>query len=174
MKKRDWLIFVVLIILILVIIFSFCVLKNDKTKENNFQNLNIDIQNFQLENRAMLFNNNELLIGENQKELQNGYYDVKVLKVSNGLMVYLNKLWYEKHEEDNIHEEYLAKICRELVKCLNVQSENEEIEYQLYKYIKENYLDIRNGENKDKIKVDKVIIDSTSIDNQCVINIKVE
>lgn len=174
MKKRDGLIFAALIVLILVIIFSFCVLKNDKIKNNNSQNIIVDLQNFELENRTMMFADNELLIGETHKELQNGYYDVKVLTVNNDLIVYLNKLWYGEYDEDNIQEEYLAKICRGLVKCLNTERESDEIEYQLYKYIKENYLDIRNGENKDKIKVDKVIIDSTSIDNQCVINIKVE
>lgn len=174
MKKREWLIFVLLIILIIVIIFAFCVLKKDRASVNKLPNISIDLQNFYIENRTRLFVSDELLIGENEKELQNGYYDFKISKNSEALIVYLNKLWYGEYDGDNIQEEYLAKICKELVKCLNIECEKQEVEYQLYKYIKENYLDIRKGENKGQIKVDKIIIDSKNIDNQCVIYIKVE
>lgn len=174
MKKERGVIFIVLIILILNIIFAFCMLRKENEKTKNTLDTSVNLQNFYIENRTRLFLNDELLVGENKKELENGYYDFKVAKSKDGLIIYLNKLWYGEYEQDYIQDEYLAKICRGLVKCLNVEDENEEIEYQLYKHIKENYLDIRNGEKKEKIEVDNIIIDSKSIDNQCVLYIKVE
>ena len=123
-------------------------------KETNYFTFNY----LDIENRVSLFNEDILYIGENKKEIENGYYDIKLLNTKEGVLVYLNKLWYEKFSSTLIDEEYLAKICKLIVNNFSITDYKEELEYTLFNYIKENYLKVRNNEKAHSISVDYMLI----------------
>jgi len=170
MKKI--IIFLVLAIFVLLVAIVAVVLRKDEVSD--ISNTTIDISKFNLDNRAKLFVNEELLIGGNIKELENGYYDFKLANKAGVVVITLNKLWYEEYGIDYIQDEYLAKICREIVKCMEITYEKEEFEYQLYKYIKDNYLKVKEGQDIEKIEVDKISIWAKSINSECIVYLKVE
>lgn len=116
----------------------------------------LQITDFNIENRTSLKTNDAIYVGNNLKELENNFYDIKIQNTETGIVVYLNKLWYENYGEDYIQDEYLAKICRELSGRLNMQSDTEQFEYVLYKYIKDNYIKVRQNEMVEEILTDKL------------------
>ncbi len=155
MKKKV--IIVIAIVLICVALVIAIMFKNKE--EINIESKSvqtIQITDFNIDNRVTLKKENNLLLGNNTKELENNFYDIKITNTSEGVEVYLNKLWYEDCGQDYIQDEYLAKICRELSSKLNVQETTEEFEYLLYKYVKDNYIKVRQGENIEEIQTDKL------------------
>jgi len=163
----------VLLIFVLLAAFLLSSARQDKVAEKD-NNLTIDISKFNLENRVKLFVNEELLIGGNIKELENGYYDFKLSNKDRAVVITLNKLWYEEYGLNYIQDEYLAQICREIVKCIEITCEKEDLEYQLYKYIKDNYLKVKEGQDIEKIEIDGLDIWAKSINSECAIYLKVE
>jgi len=133
-----------------------------------------DVSNFNIDNRSKIFVNEELLIGENKKQLENGYYDFKISNKEEILIITLNKLWYEKYNSDYIQDDYLAKICKEIVECIEISNIKEDLEYYLYKYVKDNYLKVKQGQVSPKLELDKISIWSKSVNSECVIYVKVE
>lgn len=174
MKNKKIVIFIALIIL-LVICVILVVNRSEKCigHDKNNRVLGINLQQFSLENRAKLLKNNTLFVGNNVKELENGYYDFKLQNAENTVVITLNKLWYEEYGVDYIQDEYLAKICREIAKRLNVNVEKLELEYQLYKYIKGNYVQVKDGNKGEKITMEAISIWSEGVDSECIIYLKV-
>ena len=155
MKKKV--IIVIAIVLICVALVIAIMFKNKEEINNKSKSMQtIQITDFNIDNRVTLKKENNLLLGNNTKELENNFYDIKITNTSEGVEVYLNKLWYENYGQDYIQDEYLAKICRELSSKLNVQETTEEFEYLLYKYVKDNYIKVRQGENIEEIQTDKL------------------
>ena len=155
MKKKV--IIVIAIVLICVTLVIAIMFKNKEEINNKSKSMQtIQITDFNIDNRVTLKKENNLLLGNNTKELENNFYDIKITNTSEGVEVYLNKLWYENYGQDYIQDEYLAKICRELSSKLNVQETTEEFEYLLYKYVKDNYIKVRQGENIEEIQTDKL------------------
>ena len=91
-----------------------------------------------------------------KKELENNFCDIKIQSTDNGVVIDLNKLWYETYGEDYIQDDYLAQICREITNRLNVKGDSEQIEYAMYKYIKDNYIKVREGESIEEILTDEI------------------
>ena len=118
----------------------------------------VRITNFYIKDREILKVNNEIYVGNNLKELQNNFYDIKIQNAKDGANVYLNKLWHEKYGDDYIQDEYLAEICRQISRNLNIQSGEEQFEYVLYKYIKDNYVKVRQNEMPESIVTDKLTL----------------
>ena len=148
------------IILIFIVVFFagvFLYLRSDKNSDDTSkENSNIQITNFEMEGRIVLKKINDILIGNNIKELENGFYDIKISNLSQGIDIYLNKLWYENYDEDYIQEEYLARICRELARQIGNASQTEDFEYVLYKYIKDNYMKVRRQEKVQALLLEKI------------------
>lgn len=175
MKNRKKILMLALLLSIVgVCIFVICIDIKSNKETITKKTLNIDLQNFNLKDREKLFIGNELLIGQTINELENGYYDFKVTSRDDELIITLNKLWYQEYGEDFIQDEYLAKICREIVRCLETDLDKEELQYQLYKYIKDNYAIVKKGKDGDKKESENICIYAKSILNECVMYIKVE
>ena len=152
-------IIVIAIVLICVTLVIAIMFKNKEEINNKSKSMQtIQITDFNIDNSVTLKKENNLLLGNNTKELENNFYDIKITNTSEGVEVYLNKLWYENYGQDYIQDEYLAKICRELSSKLNVQETTEEFEYLLYKYVKDNYIKVRQGENIEEIQTDKLCL----------------
>jgi len=125
--------------------------ENEKTKQNV-----LEITEFNIENRVCLKQDEDIYVGNSLKELENGFCDIKIQNTTDGIIVHLNKLWYATYGDDYIQDEYLAKICREIIYRINIQNESEQFEYILYKYIKDNYMKVRKGERVEEILTDKI------------------
>ncbi len=100
---------------------------------------------------------NEFYIGNNEKELQNGYYDFKVSNTQNEVTIKINKLWYNKFNETLYEQEYVQLLCEYISKIVldgtNVKLKKDELDV-LYKNILEVY-----PKSKDNIeyKIESII-----------------
>lgn len=149
---------IICIIVILIIVAFLIFSKNGKNNETKAIAVNnIQITSFNIENRTSHIKDNVIYVGNNIKEIENGFYDLKIIN-NDGVEIYLNKLWYENYDNDYIQDEYLAKICREIVNRLNIDCNKEELEYTLYKYIKDNYLNTREGKTVSKLSLEDLEI----------------
>ena len=171
MKNKILIIFIFSVLLIVSI--YMCLKNFEKTKEANKEKFNIDITAFKVKDRAKLIIGQTVLIGNNLNELQNNFYDVKLENTLEGINIYLNKLWYSEYDNTFIQDEYLANICREIVNLIE-EAEIEEFEYNLYKYIKENFLKIKKGEKIEGFKYNNLNVTSQCVQGECVLNIKRE
>ena len=155
MKKVVWIIGVVLC-LITTSILSLELNKVKRSdKQKNTQEKIIQITEFNIVDRTNLKVEDTIYVGNNLKELENNFYDIKITNEQYGICVYLNKLWYETYGVDYIQDNYLAQICRELSYKLNMKGEPEQFEYIMYKYIKDNYTKVRQNEEIEQISADK-------------------
>lgn len=176
MKKRLTILTIGVLVLLIIVTILLLRIKSDKSISET-RNIITDIEQINIQNRAKLIIQDGVLIGESIKQLENGYYDFKLSNKNNILEISLNKLWYEEYGLDYIQDDYLAKICREIAKCIkNVEyvEYKEEFEYQLYKYIKDNYLIVKQGGNVEKINLGQISIWALCVNGECVINVKVE
>lgn len=153
MKKMVIIASLILLVLVLCLIIYKI---NNKQQDIKFNNEKLQITNFNISNRVTLIVDDAIYVGNNQKELENNFYDIKILNTANGVALYLNKLWYETYGDDYIQDEYLARICRELVTRLNVEGDAEQLEYLLYKYVKDNYIKVRQNEEVEDIITDNI------------------
>ena len=180
MKNKKWMLTVVAVAIVIVIVMISVCLKSKEinTSKIKMSNTNIiRLNRFELKDRAKLTKGNVIYIGENNKELQNGFYDLKIVLNTNEIRVYLNKLWHKECNESYIEEQYLANICRELVNNLefskNKELENkDDLEYVLYKYIMDNYVLIRQGIKSSSIQTDNIIIELENVENIPVLIIR--
>lgn len=129
---------------------------DDKKQTLNSDSNNLQITQFNVDGRVTLKKDDAIYVGNNLKELENNFYDIKIVNTKDGIVIYLNKLWYETYGLDYIQNEYLARICRELSDRLNVENSSEQFEYLLYKYIKDNYVKVRQNEQVERITTDKL------------------
>lgn len=153
MKKIFWIAMAVLIIIGLIFLLINVLTIKDNTEVVNENN--IRITDFELEDRTIIKTNKGIYVGSNEKELENNFYDIRITNTENTIHVYLNKLWYETYGKDYIQDDYLARICRELANRLNVDSEAEQFEYVLYKYVKDNYIKVRQNELIDEMLMER-------------------
>ena len=151
---------IVLAVIAVVVLIAVFILKMRSKEDNENQELpssnTFQITDFNVENRAVLKKNNAIYVGNNTKELENNFCDVKIQNTDNGVVIDLNKLWYETYGDDYIQDDYLAQICREITYRLNLKGDSEQIEYAMYKYIKDNYIKVREGGNVEEILTDEI------------------
>lgn len=129
-----------LVVLCLIAVFIYV---SNKEEGKTDYNSTIEIRAFNVEERTSLNKDGCIYVGNNIKELENGYYDIKISSNKDRVAVYINKLWYKHYSQDYIQDDYLARICRELSNKLNITQDERELEYILYKYIKDNYINVR-------------------------------
>ena len=159
---------VAVLVLTGILIAIFSTNKIDKTNgkaviQNSGKVLRVN--DFNIDGRVTFQLDNNIYIGNNLKELENGFYDIRLQNIDSGICVYLNKLWYENYGKDYIQDDYLAQICRELTSKVNIQNNKEEFEYMLYKYIKDNYTKVRNNENIEKVITEDISMEFELEDN---------
>lgn len=157
--KKIVIALVVIIAIVLITVFILNVINKVDNEEQQVSSVNsFQIADFNIENRVILKKDNSIYVGNNIKELENNFCDIKIQNTENGVIVELNKLWYETYGNDYIEDNYLARICRELTYRLNIKGDSEQIEYAMYKYIKDNYIKVREGESIEDILTDEINI----------------
>lgn len=157
LKNKKKIIVIVIIIFVCLVVCLWMMLKKAQRNENKVENpINLHIAHFNIEGRATLMVGDSICLGNNIKELENGFYDIKILNNEYGVEVHLNKLWYDSYGKDFIQDEYLAKICREISNRLNAKNNKAQLEYVLYKYIKDNYINVKQNEHVQEIVTDEL------------------
>jgi len=155
--KKISIVLAVILALVLTTVFILKVRsKEDDKKQGVLASNAFQIIDFNIENRSVLKKDNAIYVGNNTKELENNFCDIKIQNTDNRVVIDLNKLWYETYGDDYIQDDYLAQICREIASGLNVKGDSEQIEYAMYKYIKDNYIKVREGENVEEILTDEI------------------
>ena len=160
--------FAAILVFVGILISIFITKKTNKTNNKDIILDNrkvLSVNNFNIDGRTVFKLGNNIYIGNNLKELENGFYDIRLQNIDSGICVYLNKLWYENYGKDYIQDDYLARICRELCSKLNVQNNTEEFEYMLYKYVKDNYTKVRNNEEVEKVITEDISMEFELEDN---------
>ena len=151
---------IIVLTVIVVVLIAVFILKMRSKEDNENQELpssnTFQITDFNIENRAVLKKDNAIYVGNNTKELENNFCDIKIQNTDDGVVIDLNKLWYETYGDDYIQDDYLAQICREITNRLNVKGDSEQTEYAMYKYIKANYIKVREGEIVEDILTDEI------------------
>ena len=154
-----------IVMLILLLFVGFRIKMNNKQEDFKF-----DISTFNINKRAKLVCENEVLIGNNEKELENNFFDIKLITQDKSLVIYLNKLWYTSYGTDYIQDDYLAEICREISKTLAI--ENIEHEYTLFKLLKENFNKVKQEKFEKNIQIEQFEIYLSNFDGMCKLEIK--
>ncbi|MEG0073094.1 MAG: hypothetical protein RR922_01885 [Clostridia bacterium] len=151
MKKhlRNKIIIAAVIIGVIIIILLVMLSRNSVKYDNN-QTSYFDI-NTLITNRYIKAENNYdlVIIGSNKNEVENGYYDVKIIKNKDNLKIYINKLW-----KDNINytsfvdEEYIDQIFTFIEK---VYKKPNIADFKTKTIIKETYTAYQNNKKENKI-----------------------
>ncbi len=172
-NKMFW-----MIVALLIISFFICVslIRNVESKNGKEKDIIdvIDLSGFEIKNRARFVKDKTVYIGENLKELENAFYDIKISTLNNTLEVTLNKLWRVKWDQDYIEDEYLIEIVECIVNTLKIENVKEDVEYELYKYIKQNFLKVKNNENVSKLELENITVTAEHKEGECVLYIKRE
>ena len=165
--KNNIFIYIFLVIIVILVALISIILVSSKYKksklkleENNLKlypyqyvnNVDKDKLNKFFKNRVIYFSKkNIFLVGKSNKELQNGYYDIKFSVDEKNMLVYINKLQKSDNNFKDISEEYLT----ELKNCMKYFLNLEDVDI-LIDSAKIEYLNLRNNieciEAKDNIK----------------------
>ena len=155
-SKFKVIISIVIFILFIIILASLCIIRkaNDNLNVAPSQTIKtIDLRNHNIKDRYILIKNNIIYIGKNEKEVQNEFYDVKILY--NSGKIYINKLFKKDISSKLIDYNYLNEVLM-YIKYI-FQLENIE---DIKKQITDTYLTLRNNVNieyKNKNVVDNMV-----------------
>lgn len=157
-----------------IILLIFNIFKNTKTR-NQISNkyLDTNFEKYDISGRIEIVSDRSLLIGKNIKELENGYFDVKIERNQDGFIIYINKLVKSDISDSFIDKDYLIEVNNIIYDITGVDS--------LIELIKNKFLCLRENKNLDdasmaeisekfSIKDNKVRFDCE--DNMLVIKIK--
>lgn len=165
--KNNKIVIIGLVIILVLGVMLVIFFKNKSSNKDIIQDRQtvLRIDNFNIEGRTTFKLEDNIYIGNNLKELENGFYDIRIQNIDYGICMYLNKLWHETYGEDYIQNDYLAQICRELTSRLNITNNTEEFEYMVYKYIKDNYIRVRENQVVESIEIYNLIVGFEIQDN---------
>lgn len=116
-----------------------------------------------------------IYIGNNLKELENDYYDFKLVKDNNDdIVIYLNKLFINYNEKSLYDEKYIIEILLYINRVINNKLDLLVLKDDIEKY----YLEVKNIHNEKDIKYLKTLNDVTveffNESNMLVIKIKLK
>lgn len=162
MKKIIICVVFILMAIILIII-------KYKSNYNNKEKINSELSIECLDERQCIYTQDTVAVGNNEKELDNGYYDVLFKKDVNTLTVNVNKLWRTTFNEKLYEDEYVMFVARNILKYIN----NEVASDVLEKYIIEGYFKSKDGlEYVREIKLKSQTVLFTSKNHELLIEVK--
>lgn len=171
-------------IILLVIIQAFSIKVIDK--KNNIVNIEetfdeINISEFRIKtifdktikNRIIKRLNHKVFIGETDKQIENGYYDIETyIQNDKCIVISLNKLW--KEFDDELYEEdYITEMTASIKEILGINVPQNKI----YDYILSGYLAAKNSnsnidDNKKYIlDLDEYVMKGKVLEKEFVISI---
>ena len=179
-KKRKCYLVLVIIILLCCFVFEVCKYKEEKTESNesfyvSYYRIKEVLEN-NVSDRVILTFNDTIFVGNGKKELENGYYDLKICKDNKYLEIYINKLW-KAFDEKLYQEEYINQLVLSLLDIYELNKNK--YKNLLYDYIVEGYLFSKQIkgvkiESDDKLKIEEVNIERKIIDNQLILIVSKE
>ena len=113
--------------------------------------------------------NQNVFVGETDKQIRNGYYDIKAYIQNNKcIVIYLNKLWKE-FDERLYEEDYITEITGSIKDILDINIPQNKI----YDYILDGYLSAKNSnDNKEYVlDLDKYVIKGEVLEKEFVMSI---
>ena len=131
------------VIVFVVIAIAMCCMKT-KVEEN------IELRYIKecIESRICQEVNGEYFIGNNLKELENGYYDIKIINTQKGVNLAFNKLWYKQFNLNLYEQDYVNIIVRYIsnmiLKKTFVKLSEEELNV-IYNDILDGYIKVKKG-----------------------------
>lgn len=139
-----------LIGIILCLVLVLMLMPKDTKKEQ------LVLPSFEYKKTVSKLSKMSLIVGSNLKEIQNGYYDFKIINYVNYIKVYINKLWVNFESSQLVEDEYLDKL---LTYCSDViyfeKAKVKPIVKQLYYDIKNMKVDINMEKSIDNIRLYK-------------------
>jgi len=173
------------ITIVLVVMQAFSSKNLDKKYDNRlnteitYKEINISeyriktIFDKKIKNRIIKKLDHNLFIGETDKQIGNGYYDVKTYIQNNKyIVIYLNKLW-KQFDERLYEEDYITEIVESIKEILAINVPQN----QIYDYILSGYLgakDNNNNSNNRKeyiLDLDKYVIKGKVLEKEFVMSI---
>lgn len=140
MLKRKYVYLYIVVIAIILIIFVYIVdFFKTKIHEEEFEISNYRIEEIirqNIDRREILKLDKSILVGYSEKELENGYYDLKMYKEKQDLIICLNKAWKEFNNE-LYEEEYIYQIINSILSIFELSSSK--AKNKIYDYIVEGY-----------------------------------
>lgn len=125
-----------------------------------------------IDNRQFIKQDNCISIGYNKKELENGYYDIKINVDNNKVDIHINKLW--KNFNKLLYEkEYVIELVSSICDIFEIEESNQKeilINYIIDGYTKSKKID-KEKEKINDLNVDKIKIRSEIIDSHLVLTI---
>lgn len=126
-----------------------------------------------MDTRKCIYKEDMFLVGNNEKELSNGYYDVLFETSDEGVIIYVNKLWRNVFSEKLYENEYVEFVSRCIWRYLTNEKENIQINDDIKRYIIEGYCSSKKGlEYTKDIKLKKSSILFTSKNHELIIEVK--
>lgn len=180
-KKKSFMgLSITVIILSLLLVFGIKIINeneekyDDKLLELNISSFRInEILNNNINNRKIVNIEDKIYVGENEKQIENGYYDICVyIQENKYLVISLNKLWKE-FDEKLYQKEYVTEIAKSIESILDEDLNNEE----LFNYILSGYMIAKKSENIEEINKEYVldlndfVINGKILDKEFVISI---
>lgn len=160
-NKKHLITLLLVLTVCFILAFGFKMYNLDNKKhEKELNNLNMSVFRIKeyidknVSNREMIIEKEKIRIGENKKQIENGYYDLEIYIENNkNIVVVLNKLWKE-FDEKLYQEEYIREISNSINCILQVNNRGSEI----YDYIILGYTLAKSEEEIDKLN-EKYILD---------------
>lgn len=174
-------------IIILILVFILNTKKPNKTinvygKEDivshnfNISKERIEVAiNESIKDRCNIYSDDCILVGENDKQLENGFYDIKFdlenikLEDNRNLVIHINKLW--KNFNDKLYEEsYIDEVVTVIEKIFG----KEENTNKLKENIKEEYIKSKSLEEnleKKSLKFNDIAVDLETTDKELIVTI---
>lgn len=126
--------------------------KNIETNINFYKN-NIDKFSNSFDDRYIIKDKNGLSIGKSKNELDNDYYDIKLVISKKYIEIYINKLFKEFDSNIIYDKKYVNEIIEYIVKIFNLKLEKE----ILVDLVISNYLEVRDIDRNDVGNLDKSV-----------------
>lgn len=162
MKRRVITVLTLLIIFSLVMVCAFY-LDRQYTQNDKVETVSC------IDDRVCIEEQQIIKIGNNEKELQNGYYDLLLEENESGFEVYINKLWKKEYNETLSEMSYVDELTKFLLS--RVSSDVSVSEFS--SYIVEGYTLAKNGEEYIKeLNLGQEIIMFESKNYELVIEVK--
>lgn len=152
---------IVIITIAVIIFFSIYTNSSSKIKVSP-----INLADYNFSDRVTMFSQDEFVVGENKAQLENGYWDFKFTKQSDGkIKLYINKLWYGEYNDTILDSDYLYNLVeyiRYVAKSNNLSVEDNIV---IYRSIETDYLSLKCSEDN---TVQKILEYNINSDGTCL------
>ena len=167
-KKQNKYILVIIILITIFVIFGFIKAFFNTNSKSTYDITNISIYRIEesisknITSRQILKKDNMVFVGYSKKEIENGYYDLKIALDEKSIIVYINKLWKE-FNESLYEKDYVNETVNSIFDVFEI---NDKLQKEsLANYIIQEYL-ISKGINKEEINKETLNINKIEVNSE--------